>query len=185
MSFLTEPLANSLDIEGKHYPINTDFRVWLKFYELTKRESLDFRSVTEGIILCYKDGVLPPSFLKASEAMWHFFMGTNEKNSKSSGIAGKKIFDFTEDAPLIYASFLSEYGIDLLQEDMHWHKFLTLLKNLSPESPFMRVAAIRSINPDDIKDAARRSEIIKKQKIFALPGDFDEDSFADELARLM
>ena len=68
---------------------------------------------------------------------------------------------------------------------MHWHKFLTLFKNLSPDSAFMRVVAIRSINPAEIKDASRRSEIVKKQRVFALRSEVNEDSIADELTKII
>ena len=185
MNFLTEPLASSVTVDGKSYPINTDFRVWLRFYELVTGKGVDYRSIIEGMILCYKGGVIPPSFFKASEAMWDFFLGEIEKGENKSAAKGKKIFDFTQDAGLIYSSFLSDYGIDLLREDMHWHKFLTLFKNLSPDSAFMRVVAIRSINPADIKDASRRSEIVKKQRVFALRSEVNEDSIADELTKII
>lgn len=183
MSILTEPLQNSVTVDGISYPVNTDFRVWLRFYELIKSGSLDFKIITDAIILCYKGGKLPPSFFKAFDALLFFFSGKTD-NSKPEK-KEKNMFDFTEDAELIFASFLSDYGIDLTNETMHWHKFLSLLKSLSAESSFMRVVSIRSINPYEITDKKYRDEIIKKQKIFALKGSTQDESFAENLFKVM
>lgn len=183
MSFLTESLKNSVTVDGENYLVNTDFKVWLKFYEIINRGELDFKSALDGIILCYKGGKLPPSFFKAFDALFEFFSGKGDK--QKTGTKGKKVFDFSEDAELIFASFLSDYGIDLTKEAMHWHKFLALMKGLSPESAFMKAVAIRSINPAEIKDKKYRDEIIKKQKIFALSKEQKTDNFAENLLKVM
>ena len=183
MSILTEPLKNTVTVSGISYPVNTDFRVWLKIHRLVTENNIN--KITEAIILCYKGGVLPPSFFEAVSAMWDFMLADDKKGKGQGGKRGVKIFDFTQDAELIYASFLQDYGIDLLREDMHWHRFLALFKNLSPKSPFMRVAQIRATNLADIKDSALKAEIRKKQRFFALEGQLTDREFEDNLALLM
>lgn len=183
MSFLTEPLKNTVEVLGKSYPVNTDFRVWLRFYELICEKGIDEKSAAEAIIMCYKGGKLPPSFFKAFDALWEFFLGRADKEKSKE--KGKKVFDFSYDAELIFASFLSDYGIDLTIASMHWHKFLSLFKSLSPDTAFMKVVAIRSMNPSEIKDRKYRDEIIKKQRIFALKPDDVCEEFAENLLKVI
>ncbi|MBE7015570.1 MAG: hypothetical protein E7417_01965 [Ruminococcaceae bacterium] len=186
MSFLSQPLRSSLEVCGKEYAINTDFRVWLRIYDILQDKESSAKKLTAGIVMCFKGGVLPPSFSATVEAMSDFLFG--EKTEKRDFIPQKKrkkqkkLFDFSKDSELIYASFMSDYGIDLHQEGMHWHKFLVLFKHLSKDTPFMQVLAIRSMNPADIKDAKMRKELVKKQRIYALEAPED---FAEELFRLI
>ena len=58
--------------------------------------------------------------------------GKGEKKfpRKIAGINDKQPFDFEEDADLIYAGFMQQYGIDLQESSMHWWKFMILLENL-------------------------------------------------------
>jgi len=186
MSYLTEPLKHTLTIGDKSYPINTDFRIWLKICELAADEDKGFQKMVECIILCYKGGNLPPSFFEAANAMWDFFSGAEKQGSKTKdGRCDKRLFDFSQDAEAIYASFLYDYGIDLNCTDMHWHQFLALFRNLSPDSPFMRVVALRSIDVDEIKDPIRSRKIIESQRKFAIYDDFDEIRMAEELSKII
>jgi hypothetical protein len=52
--------------------------------------------------------------------------------------------DFEFDADEIYCSFVNEYDIDLMETDMHWYKFLTLLGGLSPECALSRKISLRT-----------------------------------------
>ena len=44
--------------------------------------------------------------------------------------SSEKATDYTVDADYIYAAFMELYGIDLIESDMHWYKFLALFKGL-------------------------------------------------------
>ena len=184
MSFLTEPLKKCVTVSGKSYAVNTDFKVWLEIQRLVTEDEGDLEKVTKAIILCYKGGVLPPSFFEAAGAMWDFLAGDEPNKKGEAGRKTKKIFDFTQDAELIYSSFLYDYGIDLESTPMHWHKFLALFKNLSAESPFMRVARLRATDLSEIKDANLKKEIRRRQRFFALEGS-EAEEFEENLALLM
>ena len=106
MSFLTEPLKKTVTVSGKSYAVNTDFRVWLEIQRLVTADEGDFEKVTKAIILCYKGGVLPPSFFEAVEGMWAFLAGEEKKKPCKKGQPEARLFDFEQDAELIYASFL-------------------------------------------------------------------------------
>ena len=55
------------------------------------------------------------------------------------------IYNFTQDSELIYASFLQDYNIDLLNEldKLSFTKFSTLLRQLSDDTPFKKAVGYR------------------------------------------
>ena len=171
---LTEGLKTSVKVGGVSYPVNTDFRVWLKISELMEDSTPE--NIAKAIILCYRGGFFPPSLDDAVAGLVQFINGEDVEKSRGKG---KKVMDFQKDSALIFASFLYDFGIDLTECDMHWHKFLMLLKNLSQASPLMRVVQIRSMKTDDIQDRKKRDEIIRLKRAYAL-----EDPGAEDLDRL-
>lgn len=72
------------------------------------------------------------------------------------------IYDFVEDAERIYASFLMDYNIDLIEQQgkLTWGRFNALLHNLSDETPFGKATYYRTVevpkkdrhNGDEIKN---------------------------------
>lgn len=50
------------------------------------------------------------------------------------------VLDYAIDADYIYAAFLSQYGIDLLDvKELHWHKFLALFKGLKDDEMICKI----------------------------------------------
>lgn len=62
-----------------------------------------------------------------------------------------KWFSYQKDAEAIYASFLFDYKIDLIdqQDKLRWEKFRALFNNLSAKSPIMRIVNIRKADRSD------------------------------------
>lgn len=56
----------------------------------------------------------------------------------------KKITDFTQDADLIRAAFLQEYGINLYRDKLHWMEFSSLLAGLPDGNRYNDVLGIRA-----------------------------------------
>lgn len=85
-----------------------------------------------------------------------------------------KQLDFVIDADRIYASFMMDYKIDLIEEQgkLHWKKFLALLNGLSERTPLMQVIGIRTMEipkKDDKNSFEKyRNNIIKAKKKYAL-----------------
>ncbi|KAF0353796.1 hypothetical protein GBO97_07585 [Pediococcus acidilactici] len=82
-----------------------------------------------------------------------------------------KYYSYTKDAEAIYASFLFDYNIDLVDEQgvMHWDKFKALFNNLSEKSPFQRIVSIRQTDPTEYKDDPKAMQkIIEAQEFYRL-----------------
>lgn len=63
---------------------------------------------------------------------------------------GKQIrsFDFELDAEYIYASFLQDYGMDLVREQgkLHWKQFVALFQGLTSKTKIKEVMRIRAMD---------------------------------------
>ncbi|MEM1455575.1 Gp15 family bacteriophage protein [Pediococcus pentosaceus] len=82
-----------------------------------------------------------------------------------------KFYSYTKDAEAIYASFLYDYNIDLIdaQGEMHWDKFKALFNNLSEDSPFQKIVKIRQTDPTEYKeDPKAMQSIIEAQEFYRL-----------------
>ena len=150
MSVLTEPFPTKLIIDGAECPINSGFRTVLRCYELQgDNEILSGDSLLEILRLFYgRRRAYTQGHI--DQMLWFFVCGRGEKKKhfprKIAGINDKQPFDFNEDADLIYAGFLQQYGIDLQKEDMHWWKFMILLENLGSETRLQKIMEYRTID---------------------------------------
>lgn len=150
MSVLTEPFPTKLIIDGAECPINSGFRTVLRCYELQgDNEILSGDSLLEILRLFYgKRRMYTQGHI--DHMLWFFACGRGKKKKhfprKIAGLNDKQPFDFSEDADLIYAGFLQQYGIDLQKEDMHWWKFMILLENLGSETRLQKIMEYRTID---------------------------------------
>ena len=83
------------------------------------------------------------------------------------------VFDFEEDAEYIYASFMLDYGIDLInvQGQLHWKKFIALFQGLSESTKIREVMKIRSMEVPryDGHNQKQIQEIQELKSYYALP----------------
>src|SRR5699024_8736222 len=106
------------------------------------------------------------------EKLLEEILGTSEKNTQNVDIMGnpmptekgkEKNYSIKQDAEYIYASFLYDYNIDLIdvQGKLHWYKFKVLLQGLSDDSIFGRVIGIRTT---ELPKKGKEREQMKKLK---------------------
>ena len=77
--------------------------------------------------------------------------------------------DFVEDYDYITASFMSDFHIDLDNEQMHWWKFCKLINGLSNSDMgnccvLNRIRNLRNYDVKSIKDPKERQKIIEAKK---------------------
>ena len=165
--------CSEVRIGGKAYPINTDFSVWMEiehiFFDSTKSEEL---RLAEILILAYP--VLPPNPIEAVRKLIWFYSGgkeTAQAAETADGTAKLPLYDLVQDFELVWASFLSEFGIDLTTETLHWWKFKALLGCLDENCRFARVIGYRSVDVSAIKDKNIKNFYMKMKKKYRLPVD--------------
>lgn len=173
MSVLTVPFPTWLQIDGVNCPIHSDFRTVLRCYEiLGDKEELSKDEMVEMLSMFYV-GKRCHTEEHIDKMFWFFSCGREKERKvfprKIAGINNKQSFDFVEDAELIYAGFMQQYGIDLQTEEMHWWKFMILLENLGSDTKLQRVMEYRTIDTKN-KDLSKREREFYSamQRYFAL-----------------
>ena len=83
--------------------------------------------------------------------------------------------DFDYDKEFIYASFISDYKIDLENTNMHFWKFCNLISGLTEDSILNRVRDLRNTNLSDYTDPKTRSRIQEAMERVALPTEYDKE----------
>ncbi len=183
MNMLTEKLPNTITIKGIEFPIKTDFRTWIRFSEIMSGSGEQAEKLAKAIRLVYN--CLPPSLEETVTGMLDFFAVSKDSKQTAKKVSNRRVYAFEHDSALIIAAFRQQYGIDLLQSEMHWHEFRALLAGLTEETLFVKVIGYRNINLSDIKDKERKDFYRKMKEIYRLPDNrTEEEKEADMIAEL-
>lgn len=171
-SFFTKEMPCSVVVSGKEYPINADFKTWVRVGCVMEDEGKTPEEKVAYLFqlaFCGKD--LPDDFNQALPALADFYFSPMESGkSGESGESGEKaVLSFVYDAPLIYDAFLSQYGVDLLRDNPHWHVFCAMLSGLCGNHKILDVIKFRTVNPGRISDREKRAFYRKMKSIYALP----------------
>ena len=166
-------------INGDSYQIDADFRNILRIFDMLGDENIcEIKQIEMLGKWFFKDGVSENmAFDDISKAFIDFInrsAGTQERTTESAAPSDEteRQFCYNFDAEEIYASFLSEYKIDLIDADfMHWYKFKILLGNLSPESAFKRKVELRFMDLSNLYAGNGRnfSELAQAKESVRLP----------------
>lgn len=193
MSTLTERFPTSLDVDGSTVPINSDFRTVLRCFEIQGREkTLSPDDLVKMLKLLYKKH--PRVFTEAYVERMFWFLECGRRSDRNrkmfprraAGINNKQPFDFEEDADLIYAGFMQQYGIDLQESDMHWWKFMILLENLGNDTRLSRIMEFRTIDTKQkglSKDQRKFYEAMQRYyglDAFRIPEMTEQDKLVEE-----
>lgn len=168
--FFCKP-PEAVQIDGRDYKLNTDFRIWIEIEELLRSSELaPSKKIAKCFTLAYNE--LPPNPSTALEELLKFyFQGKTPSFALSPARESVTIplYDFSLDFEYIYAAFLNQYGIDLYETELHWWKFRTLLSCINDDCKFAKIISYRSINIQDVTDSKQRQFYEKMKKIYALP----------------
>lgn len=196
MNVFYEELPEALEINGREYPVITDFREWIRFSDMLKSDippkfKLEFLSemfleevpdlYTEDEIEEVMDAIT--SFLSLSGTEFPD-ISSDEANSEEESEEveyeeqrAKKAIYYEQDAPYIISAFRREYQIDLLSVPyMHWWEFRMLLDGLSEESQIKKRIYWRTCDVSKM-DKKERREILKIRRSITIP---EEEYVSDE-----
>ena len=173
-----------VEIDGDSVEINADFRNIIKILAVLKDKKIpqhmrvekliqwfftDFQDIEpEVAIKAFNNFISPKQKNEQPTLEQHYGEDLDEQGSQ---------FDYYYDSEEIYASFMSEYGINILRIDfLHWYEFNYLLKNLSGESAFKKKIELRfmdlSVYSRDNQALARMS---KAKESVQLPIEYSEE----------
>ena len=174
MNLLYDALPDTVTVDGKAYRIYTDYRDWLRFYDMQEDDGLSKREKLLLMLEWYIDKPPLSCLEEALEALIGFATRSEEQPEQRQEHSGRKTTDrvlsWQYDAAYVYAAFLSVYHMDLQQvEQMHWHLFLGLFDALPDEAPIKQRMGYRSVNLAEIKDKNERLRIRKIQDRIRIP----------------
>ena len=170
----------SVKIGGDLYYINADFRNILRIFDMLDDRNISGYKKIEKLVNWFFDNNFPENISPeiAIEAFIHF-VGKNGRRDVEDAVPyeiepeeSERQFCYNFDAEEIYASFMAEYGIDLIETDfLHWYKFKILLGNLSPESAFKKKIELRFMDLSDLHDIRKLTELTRAKESVQLPDD--------------
>lgn len=134
---------NAVTGYGSVFLLNTDFRVWLTYPQ--RMEAL-----SDGDDLGYRELFIDDVPLLCDEIVEQINRFYSEKPLLPRGTgSNEKVLDFDIDADYIWAAFMQVYGIDLLDCDLHWHKFIVMLNAMPKDTMLSAIISYRTYTGDD------------------------------------
>lgn len=156
---LENVLPTTVESGGRKISINADFRVILRVFRLLGDPDIAERH--KVVMACGRFFACAPADIPPDGfALLMDFISRAEGQRDP----GAPQMDFEFDADVIWASFLQQYGIDLLTVDfLHWYAFLVLLQGLGEDTPLSSRLFARGRDTSKLKGKDKRSaEIAKK-----------------------
>jgi hypothetical protein len=142
MNILVDDLPEAVEVGGKSYPINTDFRSCLRTImacedgELTGYEK-------SMVILTNLFPKIPDDLDAALEKAQWFLDGGERQQEQTEERPQPRVYSFAKDSNFIFAAFRQTHGIDLQTVDLHWWKFIALFMDIGQDTTFSQLTALR------------------------------------------
>lgn len=178
MNLFYEKYPESVWVHEKWIPIITDFREYIRLFDMLRSDELESREKV-FIIQEYflEDTVID---IDAIAALSDFILMLDPLDSddkrcteeKAEETKSKNLFSYSIDYPYILSGFLRDYGIDLETiEYLHWWKFRALFDGLSDDTEIKQRIMYRGIDLSTIKDKDEKKRIARIQREIQLPAE--------------
>jgi hypothetical protein len=184
MNLLTDYAPRSVEIGGRFYEIDADFRNCIRFENLMFDPEIDDNS--RGILalnLFYP--VIPKDIPRAFQKIMRFYAAGHEDKKRSGSGSQRQIYSFEYDANYIFAAFLADYRIDLNEIDfLHWWKFRALFEGLKPDNLICKIMEYRAADTSKMKGEEKKF-YQKMQRLYALPLPKTEQDKLDKISDVL
>lgn len=176
MNMLTEHVPDFVLYKGWKYRTCCSFDNVLEVQRMYKDERLtDYEKVCQALSMLvesrFKAWLL--SFPEKAELLNLVFSEQINIQERPRIRNQMWTFDFALDSEYIYASFMQEYGIDLMEMQgvLHWKKFIALFQGLSDKTKIREIMKIRGMEiPKPTKYNQKEIQnIVELKQYYALP----------------
>lgn len=156
-----------IQIEDTIYEADTDFRTAIRCNEIAMDDSIGDMERSLGILCTVfgEKGLDNPNHYEKlmNWLLKYLSCGKEVKNIDEIDM------DYIQDMDYIEASFMSDYHIDLENEEMDWQKFNKLINGLSNSELgncciLNRIRNLRTYDVSQIQDRKEREKIIKAKE---------------------
>ena len=188
MNLLIDLLPTSVDINGKKYEINSDFRISILFEILMQDKSINDKDKIYLALELYYPIVPDDVNLAIEKILWFYRCGKDVAKSKGNG-KGKsdiQIYNFEYDDDYIYAAFMDQYRIDLQDiKHLHWWKFKAMFKSLKEDNEIVKIMGYRSMDLSKIKDKEQKAYYKRMKDIHKIPVSKNEQEKLEEIEKAL
>lgn len=177
MGFLTDYESNYVLYLGEKIPVNPAYDSILSISRMYRTDQI----LTEGEkietaldILVEEDKMIRKlSISQKAELLSLIFQKFVNGKERTGKAAKQPLFDFEEDGEYIYASFMKDYGIDLLEcrGKLSFRRFLALFSGLSGHTKMKEVMRVRDmeIPAPTQSNQKERNHLMELKAYYALP----------------
>lgn len=179
MSFITQEPVELVHFSGMRIRVIPAFDSVLMIQEMYKEDVLsDYDKIGKALDILVRNRFrlrLLSAEQKFSLLSEIYEQCINTKKRPHVGRPGPPVLDFEKDAEYIYASFMSDYGIDLIEQQgkLSWRKFIYLFQGLTDACKIKEVMRIRGMDvPKPTKyNQDRIRSILELKSYYALPAE--------------
>lgn len=138
---ISKKLPNYFTYNGKKYKLNLAFDNIINIFDLFKTDILVGSEITQFVLEMLIVNPIGVGY-DAVDKIFNDYINIAKKSNDNS----MRVLDYKQDGMYIYSSFMSDYGIDLFEQQgkLHWWKFVSLLGGLSEKSKMREIMSIRS-----------------------------------------
>lgn len=164
---------------GTRYPIDADYRTVLKCLRVLNDPEISAQDALYLLLLWFFKGTYVPDAV----GLFAQFLSDGDKTIDPE----PPMMDYEQDADVIYASFLSEYGIDLLDvERLHWRKFRALMSGLGSHCALAARMQLREMDTSKLKGREKaRADRAKRRVALTERISAEEKAIQEELQRAL
>lgn len=177
MGFLTDIPVTQINTRKAKVTVSSSFDTVLEIQKLFRDESLteiDKLNTSLNMLVANNWNIKLFSVEEKVELLNEIYKQCiNAKKRPSARKSPMPVLGFEEDGEYIYASFMQDYGIDLIdmQGKLSWRKFLALFDGLSDRTKIKKVMKIRSMETPAFngKNQKQIQEVLELKSYYALP----------------
>jgi hypothetical protein len=165
-------LTHKIQIGDVVYEAHTDFKTALKCNEIATDDTLrdDYRSLA---IICVVFGEHGLDHQEHYQKLLQWIQKWLSCGKEIEKTDEEPDMDYQEDYDYIVASFQSDYGINLDEENMEWRRFINLMNGLSNSElgnccVLNRIRNLRTYDTSKMEDQKEAEKIRKAQEKVAL-----------------
>lgn len=165
MSLLTERLPDCVEVRGKNWDIDPDFRLMVELENaVTSAGGLSPEVLANLLQRFYRQ---EPDPEEAVEGMLWFYRCGKEESREAGASGTSRAYDFEQDAEALYTSFLQAYRIDLSMDKVHWWRFRRLMFGLPADTPFSQRLHYRTADTSSM-GKEQKKHYSKMKRLYAI-----------------
>ncbi len=178
MGFLSEYEDYSVEKNGKKYELDLSYDAVLNVKRMYREKLLsDAEILIQALCILGipEKEIAALTWIERSELLEQIYKQKIVGKPKPKVGKQQILYDFEFDGEYIYASFMKDYGIDLIEQQgiLPWPRFIALFQGLSKNTKIKEVMRIRGAEvPAPTKTNQKEIQELMEAKIFyALPAE--------------